>query len=131
MRIAIRTGLAETILAHAAAEHPREACGLLLGRDGTIDEVRAAANVSPENRVRFEIDPAALLRAHREARETGRELLGWYHSHPNGSAEPSAADAASAHERGKLWLIAASGELRAFVWTGETFEEAQLISCPV
>jgi proteasome lid subunit RPN8/RPN11 len=126
MRIAIRTGLAETILAHAASEHPLEACGLLLGSSGVIDEVRPAANRSPTPGTHFDLDPTALLETHREARETGRQLLGWYHSHPNGRPDPSPADAAQAADPGKLWLIAADGDLRAFVWTGQGFEPCVL-----
>jgi desampylase len=127
MMVRIFTDLAEKIRAHAAADHPREACGLLLGRTGLIEEIRAAANVSTDGCARFELDPVALLRAQREARDGGRALLGWYHSHPNGRGEPSAADVEGASEAGKLWLIVATGRLRAFVWTGESFIEVALV----
>lgn len=114
MRLAIFSTAAEQIRAHARRDHPREACGLLLGRAGCIETAVPAANVADRADREFEIDPAALLRAHREAREGGRALLGWYHSHPNGRAAPSAMDAERAVEPGRVWVIAAGDALRAF-----------------
>lgn len=114
MRLEILTSISEQIRAHARREHPREVCGLLLGRDGRIEAAVAAANVADHPEQEFEIDPALLLRCHREAREGGRALLGWYHSHPNGRCRPSATDAARVEDDGMIWLIAADDKLRAF-----------------
>ena len=115
MRLSIFITAAEQIRAHARRDHPREACGLLLGREAVVETIVEAANVADDPTRRFEIDPTTLLRGHREARESGRALLGWYHSHPGGRAEPSAIDAARADEDGKVWLIVAGDTLRAFV----------------
>lgn len=100
--------------AHAAEAHPLEACGLLLGRDGVVAEVLPCDNVAADPAVRFEIDPAALLAAHRLARAGGPAVIGCYHSHPTGIAMPSARDAADAAPDGGFWLILA-GE-RAAAW---------------
>ena len=72
------------------------------------------ARMSPRNptaRSRSIRDAAA---RHREARGGGGRCVGWYHSHPNGVAEPSPTDAARAVEDGKLWLIAAAGAVTAW-----------------
>lgn len=114
MRLEIFSTAAEQIRAHARRDHPREACGLLLGRDLRIEAAVAAANIAEHPEREFEIDPAVLLRCHREAREGGPAVIGWYHSHPNGLPEPSAMDATRADEEGKVWLIAAADGLRAF-----------------
>ncbi len=105
------------ILAHAEAAAPDEACGLLIGTGSDILSATPAANVAADPSRSFEIDPATLLRVHREGRGQGRRVVGWYHSHPNGSAHPSATDAARAVEDGKLWLIAAAGVVSA--WRAE------------
>ncbi|WP_421837012.1 Mov34/MPN/PAD-1 family protein [Novosphingobium sp.] len=97
------------ILAAAAQAAPREACGLLLGFGNHIETAQAAANVHPEPARHFEIDPAALIAAHKAARAGGPELVGYFHSHPNGLARPSATDAASASGDGRIWAIAAAG----------------------
>lgn len=90
--------------AEAAAAAPDECCGLLLG-DHRIAEARPAANVAPDPRHRFEIDPHALIAAHRAARTGGPAVLGYYHSHPGGPAMPSATDRAMASGDGRVWAI--------------------------
>ena len=45
-----------------------------------------------ERRRRFLISPEAYRRAEAEADSTDRRLLGFYHSHPDHPAEPSAFD---------------------------------------
>ena len=102
------------MIAHAAADTGREACGLLLGRADRIVRADPAANVASDPAHAFEIDPAALFGAQRAARSGRPGLAGWYHSHPNGRAEPSAEDARRARPDGALWLILAQGRLRAF-----------------
>jgi len=98
--------------AHAAAAHPHEACGILLGEGGRIIEARPAANVHPSPHTHFEIDPQALIDAHRAARAGGPQVLGYYHSHPRGPASPSATDAASAAGDGRVWAILAGTDAR-------------------
>jgi predicted GIY-YIG superfamily endonuclease/proteasome lid subunit RPN8/RPN11 len=95
----------DMMLAEAARQAPRECCGILLGRDGVIEEARAAANVAADTRHRFEIDPQALIDAHRAARSGGPHVLGYYHSHPAGPAEPSATDRAQSAHDGRIWAI--------------------------
>ena len=99
--------------AEAEAAAPDECCGLLLGI-GTIDEARPAVNVAPEAGSRFEIDPQALVDAHRAARRGGPEVIGYYHSHPAGPSAPSATDSAMASGDGKVWAIV--GETGVTFW---------------
>ncbi len=73
-----------------------------------------AANVAADPARSFEIDPAALLRSHREARGAGQAIIGHYHSHPDGDGRPSRRDAARATENGQIWLIIAAGALHAW-----------------
>ena len=90
--------------AEAEASAGEECCGLLLGGD-TIDEARPATNVAPDPIRCFEIDPQALSDAHRVARRGGPAVLGYYHSHPRGPAEPSAVDRAMAAGDGMVSAI--------------------------
>ena len=93
---------------------PEECCGLLLGRGPLVDEAHPAANVAGERRRRFEIDPQALVDAHRAARAGGPGVVGYYHSHPSGRAEPSATDRAMAAGDGRVWAII--GETGVAFW---------------
>ena len=114
--VAITGSAVTAIVEHAAAALPDEACGIVVGAGGRIERAIPAANVAVTPATAFEIDPAALLRAHREARAAGTTVLGWYHSHPNGAAGPSPTDAARAanDETGRVWLIAAAGAVAAW-----------------
>ncbi len=105
--IAIDGQAIATMLAEARAAFPDECCGLLLGRDGRIEEARPARNVHPEPATRFEIDPHALIAAHRAERTDGPRVCGYYHSHPEGAAEPSAVDRARAAGDRMIWAIIA------------------------
>jgi len=98
------------IRAAAAAAHPYEACGILLGEGTRITEARETANVHLAPATHFEIDPQALIDAHRAARgEGGPQVIGYFHSHPSGPAAPSATDSACASGDGKVWAILGSG----------------------
>jgi proteasome lid subunit RPN8/RPN11 len=87
---------------------------LLRGTDGKVIAVQWVANVSADPSRNFEIDPAALIAVHKDARTGGVPLLGYFHSHPNGLARPSASDIAQAAPDGLIWLIIAGGAVTAW-----------------
>jgi proteasome lid subunit RPN8/RPN11 len=99
------------ILAAAERAHPDEACGMLLGHGNRVTETHSARNIHPTPQTHFEIDPQALIDAHRAARQGGPGVLGYYHSHPTGRAEPSATDRALASGDGRVWAIAAGSDV--------------------
>lgn len=116
MAIRLTSGALATLLAEATRAAPCEACGLLLGHS-EIAVAAPCANVHAEPLRHFEIDPAALIAAHRAVRAGGPEVLGYYHSHPNGRAEPSDTDRAMASGDGRIWAIVANGAVR--LWRDE------------
>lgn len=89
-----------------------EACGLLLGAGNMVREASTCANVAADPHRFFEIDPAALIDAHRAQRSGGEELIGYWHSHPSGLAEPSAEDRRQAAGDRKVWAIVGNDEVR-------------------
>ena len=130
MMVRISRLLLEQIMSHAASSAD-EVCGLLLGHSGCIAEARPAANVATDPARHFELDPVALLAAHKAARAGGPAVMGHYHSHPSGRPELSATDAACAAPDGSLWLIIGRGEARLWIASmGQsekvTFSEAML-----
>jgi proteasome lid subunit RPN8/RPN11 len=87
----------EQMTVHGERIYPHECCGFLIGtrQEGRkrVDEVRPAGNArddSPQNR--YLITPEEMLHAERDARRAGREILGFYHSHPDVPARPSQYD---------------------------------------
>ena len=111
MPLAVARSVIATLVREAARAMPNEACGLLIGSAARIDTAVPTRNVHPTARTHFEIDPAALIAAHKAARAGGPELLGYYHSHPTGSAVPSPTDQADASGDGRVWGIVADGEV--------------------
>lgn len=109
MLLTISRAAIDEILRAAAASPDAEICGLLVGRDAVVAEVRPCANVAADPADSFEIDPSALIAAHRAARAGGLAPIGHYHSHPRGPAVPSARDAAMA-EPGSWWIIVGAGD---------------------
>jgi len=71
----------------------------------------------------FEIDPAALIAALKSARQGGPGVVGYYHSHPTGSAAPSDTDAACASGDGKVWAIVGGDRVGWWRDSADGFEE--------
>jgi len=114
MRLKISRDVLAGIRAEVAAAHPLEACGLLFGEAGTIEDWEVSRNVAEYPEKEFEIDPATLFAALRAERSGGARLIGYWHSHPNGTAEPSERDRETAQNDGKIWLILAGDDVAAW-----------------
>jgi proteasome lid subunit RPN8/RPN11 len=101
----------ETLRRHGEETYPHECCGVLLGRvedDGTrivTSTVRAGNTRTDSAHNRYNIDPRELIRIQREGRESGEDIIGFYHSHPDHPAQWSATDFAEAHWLGCSYVI--------------------------
>lgn len=87
----------QEMVAHARSTYPNECCGAMLGRvDGDAKEVLVAMRLenssSGSQAARYELRPADLLAADKEARRRGMDLVGIYHSHPDCDAYFSKTD---------------------------------------
>ncbi len=118
--ICLSRSLVADLVRHLEAHYPREACGVFLGIKGEPDRVtgiRAIANLNTERaHDRYEMDPAGLLAAEKEARGLGVAVIGVWHSHPDHPARPSPTDLERAWPA-YAYLIASIREGRAAEWT--------------
>jgi len=117
----------ELMVAHAVREAPNECCGLLLGRGGTIERVIPMKSDQPAPDAYF-MNPLQQLEVFTGMEKRGEELLGIYHSHPKGPAEPSGADLQMAFHPEAAYVIISLAdpdrpELRAFKLSKSGFEE--------
>ena len=112
MELEVSRVVLEGLHTEAAAAHPHECCGILLGKGTAITAHLAARNVHPQPERHFEIDPQALVDAFRAARGGGAQVVGYYHSHPAGPPEPSATDQREAPRDGRIWAIVAGPAVR-------------------
>jgi proteasome lid subunit RPN8/RPN11 len=97
MTLRLPGALAEEIRGHGEAAYPAECCGALVGRiDGQAKEVVRlvpAVNRRTDDPHRYLIAPDDLRRLELEVQAAGQEIVGYYHSHPDHPARPSAFDA--------------------------------------
>ena len=108
--IELAPGVAAQVREAVEAAYPEEGCGLLIGRrDGQrilVARAIASANLAEDRQHRFEVDPRLRLGLQRALRGGPEDIVGHFHSHPDGRAEPSEADLQSAYEPALVWLIA-------------------------
>jgi proteasome lid subunit RPN8/RPN11 len=119
----------DELITHARDGTPREICGVLGGEIGEhrrVQSVHRTPNVAAVPRTRYEIDPEAQLAAMTTIEDAGQEVVGFYHSHPQGPDAPSQTDVATASWPGKSYVVVSLGgddpHVGAWRWTGDRFE---------
>lgn len=118
--------LVDKMIEHARREAPREACGVILGRDNRAIEVIPTRNASKSPEYTYEIPPEELVQIFEYARGNNLEILGFYHSHPHGSTHPSGIDLAKATWDNAVYIIVnLSGEVRGWRWNAKKGEFAE------
>ncbi len=123
------SALRSALIGHADRAAPAECCGLLIGRrDGTDWRVARAvesANASPDPERRFAIDLPLQFAVTRSLRPGPDRIIGCYHSHPAGPAQPSATDRAGMSEPDFLWLILGRSDAPPAPWDVRAFQVVQ------
>lgn len=112
----MRKHILAAVRAHAAAEYPRECCGLLLAV-GRKQVYHPCTNVATDPTEEFRIAPEQYA----EAEDLG-EVIGIVHSHPDATSRPSSCDLAMCEATGLPWHILSwpEGDLRSVTPTGHT-----------
>ena len=97
MTVRLPESLAEAIRGHGEGAYPAECCGAMVGRiAGDVKEVvrlEPAINRRTDDPHRYLIAPEDLRRLEGRLKSEGLEIVGYYHSHPDHPAVPSAFDA--------------------------------------
>ncbi|MFI1013280.1 Mov34/MPN/PAD-1 family protein [Streptomyces sp. NPDC020965] len=103
--------LFDKIVAHARADHPDEACGVVAGPEGTG---RAERFIPMLNAARsptfYEFDSADLLKLYREMDDNDEEPVIIYHSHTATEAYPSRTDITYANEPGAHYVLVSTAD---------------------
>jgi len=98
---------------HVSRRAPLEACGLLAGKNIRVEFTLGILNAD-RSPVRFRMEPRAQWRAFQHIEASGLELVGIYHSHPNGPDHPSPTDIAEAmYPVAQIIWVRVDGEWRA------------------
>jgi [CysO sulfur-carrier protein]-S-L-cysteine hydrolase len=88
--------LYERVIAHARAEFPNEACGVVAGQVGTALEIYEMQNAEASP-VAYRFDEREQLRVFNDVERKGWEILAFFHSHTHTEAYPSPTDRGQAH----------------------------------
>lgn len=104
--LTISVELRAKILAHARADHPDEACGVIAGPAGSDRPERFIPMLNAERSPTFyRFDSMEQLRVWREMDERDEEPVVIYHSHTATEAFPSRTDIAYAMEPGAHYVL--------------------------
>jgi proteasome lid subunit RPN8/RPN11 len=98
--------LVDSLVAHARADHPDEACGVIAGPAGSDRPERFIPMVNAARSPTFyEFDSADLLTLYRELDDRDEEPVVVYHSHTATEAYPSRTDIAYASEPNAHYVL--------------------------
>ena len=116
-RVTLPRELVDAMRAHARAEAPREACGIIIGsapaaEGGTPLRWEPTTNVLASSTL-YEIDPAQLLRISLAADAADESIWGIVHSHVASPAKPSVTDTGVAGYPDALYLIVSLAQSQA------------------
>jgi proteasome lid subunit RPN8/RPN11 len=127
----------DAIIAHARADHPDEACGVVAGPLGSDRPVRFIPMTNAERSPTFyRFDSLEQLKVWREMDAKDEEPVVIYHSHTATEAYPSRTDISYASEPGAHYVLVSTrhpdhAELRAFrIVDGEVSEEEVVVALP-
>jgi proteasome lid subunit RPN8/RPN11 len=91
LRLEIPKDIVETMVEHAQAEAPLEACGILAGRQFGVQMCYRMKN-QDRSGDHFMMEPAEQFKVAKQIRAAGLEIVAIYHSHPQTPAWPSDED---------------------------------------
>jgi len=118
MSLRISQLLYDQLRAHGEETYPHECCGIMMGKaagDGieVAGLIRAGNTRTDSAHNRYNIAPQELIKAQREGRKAGLDIVGFYHSHPDHPAMWSQTDFAEAHWFGCAYVITATAKGKA------------------
>ncbi|MBF6148918.1 MULTISPECIES: Mov34/MPN/PAD-1 family protein [Nocardia] len=104
--LVIRADLVDAMVAHARADHPDEACGVIAGAEGSDRPERFVAMINAERSPTFyRFDSGEQLRVWREMDDRDEEPVVIYHSHTATEAYPSRTDISYASEPNAHYVL--------------------------
>jgi [CysO sulfur-carrier protein]-S-L-cysteine hydrolase len=136
--LTIERAIVDQIVAHARADHPDEACGVVAGAIGSDRPARFIAMANAERSPTFyRFDSMEQFKVWREMDDRDEEAVVIYHSHTATEAYPSRTDISYASEPNAHYVLvstrdAGSTDFRSYrIVDGEvTEEEVTIVEAP-
>jgi proteasome lid subunit RPN8/RPN11 len=141
MSLQLSQVLYDQLRVHGEETYPHECCGILLGNADPdalrVTELLRAGNTRTDSaHNRYHIAPQELIAAQRQARKSGLDIVGFYHSHPDHPPMWSQTDFAEAHWFGCAYVITATAKGKAditnsFLLTGTSEDDKAFEPQPI
>jgi proteasome lid subunit RPN8/RPN11 len=130
--LAIPEDLHDKIVAHARADHPDEACGVLAGPAGSDRPERFIPMTNAARSPTFyEFDSTEQFQVWREMDERDEEPVVIYHSHTATEAYPSRTDISYANEPGAHYVLVSTREPTSTEFRSYRILDGQVTEEPV
>jgi [CysO sulfur-carrier protein]-S-L-cysteine hydrolase len=101
----------ETMIAHAREDHPDEACGVIVGPEGSDAPIRLIRMINADRSPTFfRFDPQEQFELYKAMSAAGEEIVVVYHSHTSTEAYPSRTDISLASEPQAHYLLVSTAE---------------------
>ena len=121
----------DIIIKYVKAGYPKEACGILAGKDNKIFKVYNMINTSEQPEICYFMDAKEQFKVMKEIRNENLEMVAIYHSHTNSQAYPSKKDLELAFYPDSYYVIISlsnfdNPEIKAFKINGSDINKEAL-----
>jgi proteasome lid subunit RPN8/RPN11 len=121
--------LLDKVISHCKEVYPKEACGILAGKDGVVKRVYTMRNIE-NSHISYMMDPKEQFTIMKEMRKERLDLTAIYHSHPDLHAYPSPKDIKLAFYPDSVYVIVSllneEPKVKAFTIKEETVKEVEM-----
>jgi proteasome lid subunit RPN8/RPN11 len=129
VQLVIPKHLLDKVISHCKEIYPKEACGILAGKEGVVQKVYRMKNIE-NSPVSYTMDSEEQFIVMKEIREKGLDLTAIYHSHPDLDVYPSPKDIHLAFYSESVYIIIGLSEgepkIRAFSIREENIDEVEI-----
>lgn len=129
VQLVIPEHLLDKVISHCKEIYPKEACGILAGKEGVVQKVYRMKNIE-NSPVSYTMDSEEQFIVMKEIREKGLDLTAIYHSHPDLDVYPSPKDIHLAFYSESVYIIIGLSEgepkIRAFSIREENIDEVEI-----
>jgi proteasome lid subunit RPN8/RPN11 len=121
--------LLDKVISHCKEVYPKEACGILAGKDGVVKRVYTMWNIE-NSHISYMMDPKEQFTIMKEMRKDRLDITAIYHSHPDLHAYPSPKDIKLASYPDSVYVIVSllnkEPMIRAFRITDKQIKEVEM-----
>lgn len=120
----------QKIFSHCNSVLPDEACGILAGHAGIIEQVYPMSNAEASPSF-YRMDPQEQFNVMKKMRRADLDLVGIYHSHTDSRAYPSMTDVSLAYYPEAVYVIVAADDRKSFHARGYAIVDGDVAEVPL